>query len=306
MGAAEWKAKGEERSASVRVGGDGRAAVLPGDAGDDGQPEAGARSRPGPGRPARSGRRRGRGRRPAGRGRGPGPRRRPRPGRVRADTSIGGARRRVPDRVRRQVGDGLAEVVAVAERRSPAPGASSVTGRSGATALVSLQASAASTARSTSVRSAGRVRSSWARRSRSSTSVFMRADSWPMRRKTTVEVDPGSPRLIWASSAKPWIDVSGVRSSCEASARNWRSRCSVASRSANDVSRSPEHRVEGEAELADLRALVGRLDPLREVAGRDRAGRGRHVLEGSQAPAQEQPRARRRAARAGRRPPPAR
>ena len=41
------------------------------------------------------------------------------------------------------------------------------------------------------------------------------------------------------SSAKPWIEVSGVRSSWEASARNWRSRCSVASRSANAASISP-------------------------------------------------------------------
>ena len=45
-------------------------------------------------------------------------------------------------------------------------------------------------------------------------------------------------RSTWAwsaptrnNSANPWIEVMGVRSSCEASARNWRRRCSVTSRS---------------------------------------------------------------------------
>ena len=60
----------------------------------------------------------------------------------------------------------------------------------------------------------------------------MRADSCSMRRRIDGQVDVvvlGRPRRN--SSAKPWIDVSGVRSSWEASARNWRSRCSVASRS---------------------------------------------------------------------------
>ena len=41
------------------------------------------------------------------------------------------------------------------------------------------------------------------------------------------------------SSAKPWIEVSGVRNSCEASAKNWRKRLSVASRSAKADSMSP-------------------------------------------------------------------
>ena len=67
----------------------------------------------------------------------------------------------------------------------------------------------------------------------------MRVDSSSMRRMMT-------PWSTWAlsvpnrnSSAKPRMDVSGVRSSWDASARKCRSRCSVASRSANDVSSSP-------------------------------------------------------------------
>ena len=58
-----------------------------------------------------------------------------------------------------------------------------------------------------------------------------------------------------------------MRSSWEASARNWRSRCSVASRSAERALDLAQHGVEGQAELTDLGAPVGRGDPLGEVAG---------------------------------------
>ncbi len=50
-----------------------------------------------------------------------------------------------------------------------------------------------------------------------------------------------------------------------------------------------EHRVEGQPELADLGALVRRCDPLRQVTGGDRAGRGRHVLERAKAPPEDEP-----------------
>jgi len=44
-----------------------------------------------------------------------------------------------------------------------------------------------------------------------------------------------------------------------------------------------EHRVEGEAQAADLGLVLGRLDAARQVAGRDLAGRRRHVFERPQA-----------------------
>ncbi len=53
--------------------------------------------------------------------------------------------------------------------------------------------------------------------------------------------------------------VSGVRSSWEASARKRRSFSSVAARSANASSMRAEHRVQAEAEPADLRPRLGRL-----------------------------------------------
>ena len=81
------------------------------------------------------------------------------------------------------------------------------------------------------------------------------------------------------SSAYPRIDVSGVRSSCDASATKRRRRVSDAVRSANALFDLAEHRVEREPEPADLGLLVGGLDPTREVAARDRAGGLAHALE---------------------------
>ena len=67
----------------------------------------------------------------------------------------------------------------------------------------------------------------------------MRADSSSMRRMMTGRSTRARSSPSRKSSAKPWIEVSGVRSSWEASARNWRRRCSVASRSAKAASISP-------------------------------------------------------------------
>ena len=53
-----------------------------------------------------------------------------------------------------------------------------------------------------------------------------------MRSIASSSSGPGGAPPRRYSSAKPWIEVSGVRSSCEASARNWRSRCSEAVRAA--------------------------------------------------------------------------
>ena len=50
-----------------------------------------------------------------------------------------------------------------------------------------------------------------------------------------------------------------------------------------------EHRVEGQAELADLAAAFAGGDPLGEVAGGDGPGRRGHLLQRAQAPAEEEP-----------------
>ena len=84
--------------------------------------------------------------------------------------------------------------------------------------------------------------------------------------------------------------MSGVRSSCDASATNRRSRASDAVRSAKACFDLAEHRVEREAEPADLGALVGGFDPARQVAGRDRAGGLAHLLERTQPELHDPPR----------------
>ena len=139
-------------------------------------------------RPARSDRRRGRARRRRGPARGRARSPRPRRPRRRAATSIG-----VPAGVWRTA---LVTRLAIAWRRwslSPSTttgsGASSVTGGPGAAATASLHASAASTARSTARRSTARVSSRRARSSRSSTRIFIRADSSSMRRMIDGQVD---------------------------------------------------------------------------------------------------------------------
>ena len=117
-------------------------------AGHDRQPEAGARADPGPvGLPeAVEHVVRGPRRRDPGRGRGPTTAPSPFDRGRRPRSAV--PARRVAHGVGHEVGDGLAQVVR-SPRTTTGSGASSVTGRSGAAATASLQASAASTARST-------------------------------------------------------------------------------------------------------------------------------------------------------------
>ncbi len=92
------------------------------------------------------------------------------------------------------------------------------------------------------------------------------------------------------SSAKPWIDVRGVRSSCEASARNWRRRFSVASLCTKARWILVEHGVERRRQLVDLGALGADLYTLGQVTAGDLFSRVGHMLEWGEAPSQHQPR----------------
>ena len=103
--------------------------------------------------------------------------------------------------------------------------------------------------------------------------VLMRGSSVPRRK----------------SSAKPWIDVSGVRSSCGRVGQE------LAKALLGGVSlyESPldlvEHGVERRRQLVDLRALGTDLYALGQVTAGDLFGRVGHVLKRGEAPAQDQP-----------------
>ena len=157
-------------------------------------------------------------------------------------------------------------------------GASSVTGRSGACATASLHASAARTVRSTGARSISRVWSSRARRRRSSTRSRILDDSSSIRRRIVGRSTGAASPPSRNSSAKPWIDVSGVRSSCEASARNCRRRRSVSSRSLNAPSMSSSMVLSARPSSPTSvgPASLTRCD---RSPDRDRPGRARHALE---------------------------
>ena len=108
--------------------------------------------------------------------------------------------------------------------------------RVGSRARASCTASAASTVRSTGPRSRGRWLSSRVKSSRSSTSPPIRMASPSMRRMVPA-TSSGSMTAPWRnSSAYPLTVARGVRSSCEASATNWRIRSSEASLTAKDCS----------------------------------------------------------------------
>ena len=100
----------------------------------------------------------------------------------------------------------------------------------------------------------------------------------------------------------------GVRSSCEASATNWR-RCCSFSRSRDSEATRAENAawirssmtLRARAKPADLGGLVGAGDTLVEVAGCDGVGRALHVLERAQPePDQPPPAGQREHERAGR------
>ena len=121
--------------------------------------------------------------------------------------------------------------------------------------------------------------------SRSSTRPFMRADSSSIRRMMVALSTRGLSAPRRNSSAKPWIDVSGVRSSCDASARNCRSRPSVASRSEKAcwISSSMVLKATASSPTSVFSCLPR---PAARITGRDFLGRVGHPLEGRQAAAQ--------------------
>ena len=98
-------------------------------------------------------------------------------------------------------------------------GACTEIGRSGSTAAASAAASRTSRARSVRVRLSEELRSSRASSSSSATSRLIRWDSSSIRRIAVVSWSGSSAPWPY-SSAYPRIVVSGVRSSCEASAAN--------------------------------------------------------------------------------------
>ena len=243
--------EGEQRPAARGVVGGGVAAMLGGDAGHDGQAEPRTPCRPGPGRPARTGRTRGPAprRRGPGRGRGPPPRPVGRRGgrRPRSACRRGVWRKALVTRLaiacRRWSGsprtiDGPGSV----ERDRPIGG-----GRHGIAAGVGGEHGEVD--RHPFERSGlvepGQEEQVLDQGLHPGRLLLDAAhDDRQVDRRPASPVEAAPSRN---SSAKPWIEVSGVRSSWEASARNWRSRCSVASRSAKADSISLEHGVEGQA-----------------------------------------------------------
>ncbi len=102
----------------------------------------------------------------------------------------------------------------------------------------------------------GRPESSRASSSRSSTRADIRSASvrpCPGRRRGARPACGGD------SSAYPWMVASGVRSSWEASATNWRTCCSLRWRASSAPSTCLEQGVQRGADLADLGAFVGEL-----------------------------------------------
>ena len=164
-------------------------------------------------------------------------------------------------------------------------------GRSGAVTRASSTASRASAARSTSSRSGARISSSRASVRRSSTSTPMRAASSSIRCIAFCwsSTSPAAP--MRSSSAYPRIDASGVRSSCEASARKRRSRSSLSCRSANASSRRLSIALSDEPQPPDLRLRRRGADAVRHVAPGDRPGRAAHPLERPQPDPDDEPRA---------------
>ena len=109
---------------------------------------------------------------------------------------------------------------------------------SGATTRASATDSSSRRVRSTSARSRGRPESSRASSSRSSTRSFMRPD-WSSTRDSAASRAAASSGVRRASWAYPAMVVSGVRSSCDASATNLRTRCSLACRCSSELSTWP-------------------------------------------------------------------
>ena len=114
--------------------------------------------------------------------------------------------------------------------------AASCTNLVGTRTCASRTVSAATPSRSTGCRASGRSSSSRASRSRSLTSSRIRPTSLSMRPIASSSSGPGGVPPRRYSSANPCIDVNGVRSSCDASARNCRRRCSDAVRACTAAS----------------------------------------------------------------------
>ena len=111
----------------------------------------------------------------------------------------------------------------------------------------------------------------------------MRSASSSMRRIVLARSSGRSAAPRRNSSAYPRIDVSGVRSSCDASATKRRSRASDCGAFGERGLDLMQHLVERDAEPADLGRVVDDLDAVREVAGRDRAGGLLHLLRAAAA-----------------------
>ena len=232
------------------------------------------RFRPGPCRPARTGRTRGPARRHRVPVRGPAPtrpRRRRRAGRSprSACPPACGAARWSPGW--RSPGAGGPRRRAI----TTGSGASRVTARSGAVATASLQASAASTARSTGTRSPG--------------PVLVEAG----QQQQILDQDLHAGRFLFDAAQDGRQVDSGVVAAepeqlGEALDRRQR-RAQLVGRVGQELAQAQlgrvplgeggldvvEHGVEGQAELADLARAAGRRHPLRQVAGGDGPGRGR-------------------------------
>ncbi len=140
---------------------------------------------------------------------------------------------------------------------SPSGARSSDSGWSPPTAVASRAASRTTTARSTGRGCSRRPASARASSSRSPTSRRIRCDERSAEPAISAASPlsrgpPGRSSSSWSSSRLARMLVSGVRSSCEASATNWRWRSSVASRLAARGAELGEHLAERRRQIGDL------------------------------------------------------
>ena len=155
-----------------------------------------------------------------------------------------GAGRRVVAGVGQHVADRLAQPQLVADQLGVAARAEARSASRGAACAWSATISASTPPGRTAACSSGRPWSRFASSSRSSTSTPIRSASASIRAIASARSSGRSAAPRRNSSANPRTDVSGVRSSCEASATNRRSRCSDWRRSLEGLLDLGQHRVQ--------------------------------------------------------------
>ena len=207
----------------------------------------------------------------------------------------GRARRRVDTRVREEVGQHLAQASARRRGRGPGRERRSVISRSRIDRAGIGDGVLGERGRGRPrSRSSGCCSSRRASRRRSSTSAPIRVLSCSMRSiaRSSCSPGPGGRRRRY-SSAYPRMAVTGVRSSCDASATNCSSRDCAVEPFVERGFELPEHVVERVGEATELGAVVGVIDPLERSPDGDGARGVDHPVDRAQRSPDHEPRHRR-------------